>query len=264
MIAKKRSLIIHVISMMVVLGVAVGCRSHKNVADSHGGQQPGGNVPTETARAKEKLDTILNASYERYCANFSCSVEGIDLNGQIRIIHDSCIWISINKLIEVGRIMITPTRVSGYVRLLGKYYDGTYEEVRTRWGLDIDYATIEAMIVGNCPPNCTRSKEPKLDGGEVTLWYTQKGKTPRKVTMTKDHSSKTLKATEIDITRPLAKLVCQYKERANVESQLLPTTVGVSITVGQKSKKTQLKMSRISLNQKQNTPFSIPARLEKL
>lgn len=264
MIAKKINRIIYVVLMMAAIGCAVGCRSHKNVADNQARQHPGGSVPEETATAKPKLDTILNASYQRYSANFSCSVEGITLNGQIRIVHDSCIWISLNKLIEVGRIMITPTRVSGYAKLLGKYYDGSYEEVRRRWGIDIDYATIEAMIVGNCPPNCTRSKEPEKKGDEVKMWYTQKGKIQRKVAMTKDYATKTLKATEISTAKPLAQVSCQYRERAVVESQMLPTTVDVKVSLGSKSKKTQLSMSRISLNHKQNVPFSIPSRLEKL
>ena len=82
--------------------------------------------------------------------------------------------------------------------------------------------------------------------------------------MTKDYATKTLKDTEISTAKPLAQVSCQYGERAVVESQMLPTTVDVKVSLGSKSKKTQLSMSRISLNHKQNVPFSIPSRLEKL
>ena len=145
-----------IIWLALLLMTVVGCRSHRQLTS----QQPTANSqqPTVSEPEKPKLDTILNATYSRYSANFSCTVEGISVNGQIRMVHDSCIWISISKIIEVGRIMITPTRVSGYARIVDKYFDGTYDEVCRRWGIDIDYATVEALLVGNCPPNCRRSK----------------------------------------------------------------------------------------------------------
>lgn len=246
----------------MLLGLVVGCRSHKNVVDVNG--QPSGNNTTVVEESKPQLDTIRNAIYNRYSANFSCSIEGISVNGQIRVIHDSCIWISVNKIIEVGRVMITPTRVSGYAKILGKYFDGTYEEIRSRWGVDIDYATLEAMLVGNCPPNCTRSKEPQCEGDEVTLWYNQRGHSQRKVTLHKEYASKLLTSTEVTHAAPAVQLRCAYSERTACNGQMLPTVIDASISLRSSSRQTRLTLSRITLNQRQNTPFAIPGKLEKL
>ena len=251
-----------IICFALLLAVATGCRTHRNLAD---GDQ-GGKIsnPTVTETEIPRLDTIRNAMYERYCANYSCNVEGMTINGQIRIVHDSCIWISVNKLIEVGRIMITPKRVSGYSKILGKYYDGSYEEVRKRWGIDIDYATIEALIVGNCPPNCKRSKEPERKGDKVTLWYEQKGKSPHKVTLEKEYRSKLLSNTEISTTTPSAVIRCAYPKRENIGGQMLPSAITAKVTFRGSSKQTNLDLSKIAVNKVQNTPFEIPSKLEKL
>lgn len=258
----KRNFKIYLV-LIAVVAMAVGCRSHKQLVDDGKERQPESR-PTAEEQTKPQLDTIRNATYSRYCANFSCTVDGFALNGQIRMVHDSCIWISVNKIIEVGRVMITPTRVSGYSRIMGKYYDGSYEDVRKRWGVDIDYGTMEALLVGNCPPNCIRSKEPQREGDEVTLWYSQKGHSQRKVTLHKEYSSRLLNATEVNNTAPAAQVRCAYRERAEQNGQMLPTVIDASVSLRNMTKQTRLTLSRITLNQKQNTPFEIPAKLEKL
>lgn len=251
------------IFILFLLTLVAGCRSHKHLTDDKK-EASAIVMPTATETVKPQLDTIRNAVYSRYSANFSCAVEGVSVNGQIRIIHDSCIWISVNKIIEVGRIMITPTRVSGYSKIAGKYYDGTYEEVRKRWGVDLDYATIEALLVGNCPPNCTRSKEPRRDGDEVTLWYSQKGHGQRNVTLCKEFASKLLTTIEISQSTLSGQVRCAYHERTAVNGQMLPSVVDASVTMRGNTKQTRLTLSRFSINQQQNTPFIIPSRLEKL
>lgn len=248
-------LIIVGLAMVAMLG---GCRSQKGVIKNNNQNQP---QKPDVTDVVVRLDTIRNATYHRYSANFSCEVEGISVNGQIRIVHDSCIWISVSKIIEVGRVMITPTRVSGYSRILGKYYDGTYEEVRKRWGIEIDYGTIEALLVGNCPPNCKRSKEPERKGETVTLWYDQ-GK--RKVTMTKDFGSKMLTSTLVSMTTPKMSVKCGYQKRMASDGQMLPSEVEARVTASGLDKGTKLTLSKITLNKVQKTPFEMPGGLKKL
>lgn len=254
----RRVYLLFAFGIVLALMVA-GCRSQKGVVKNDG---PNVTVkPDTTEETVVRLDTIRNAVYERYSANFSCEIEGFTVNGQIRIVHDSCIWISINKIIEVGRVMITPTRVSGYSRVLDKYYDGTYEEVRKRWGIDVDYATIEAMIVGNCPPNCKRSKEPERKGEHVTLWYDQ-GK--RKVTMTKDYATKLLTSTLLSIATPKMQVKCVYSDRTASSGQMMPGAVEVSVSTTGINKKTKLTLSKITLGKVQKTPFEMPKGLKKI
>lgn len=263
---KMRHIYIRILFIVVgvmMMALFAGCRSHRGLTENNNGR-PGVSEPTVAEPEKPQLDTIRNASYSRYCANYSCTVDGVTVNGQIRIVHDSCIWISVNKIIEVGRILITPTRVSGYAKFFGKYFDGSFDELRNRWGIEIDYTTLEALLVGNCPPDLTRSKEPEHSGDDVTLWYSQKGKSQRKVTLHKDYVSKLLTATVLEVTIPKAQVRCGYSERVDVSGQMLPGVVDVSVSAGSLSKQTRLTLSRITLNKMQNTPFEIPRGMSKL
>ena len=63
----------------------------------------------------------------------TATVEGITVSGQVRIAHDSIIWASANKIVEVGRALATRDSVW----------------VRSTWtGLDVatDYAGVEKAI----------------------------------------------------------------------------------------------------------------------
>ena len=154
-----------------------GCRSHKDLQRTDGGKSDSTAVvvrPKPHIKPNlERLDSITNSLFATYCANFSCTVDGITMNGQIRIAKDSIIWVSISKIIEVGRAKLTPDRAQAYAKIIGKQYDGDYEGLKKKLGLDADYATLEALLTGNCPPDCHKLKEPKRTGDTITLWFSQ-------------------------------------------------------------------------------------------
>lgn len=243
----------------------VACRSHRHVVtppvtdSTPVAQQDSATVkPTATVR----LDTIRDASFNTYCANYSCTVDGVNVNGQIRIEHDSIIWISINKIIEVGRIMLTPTHVKAYVRIANKYYDGDYATLSRRFGIDIDYYTLEALLTGNCQRDCRKSKEPVLKDNTVSLFYNQSSKATakeRQVVMNKDYKSKKLTSVQLTSTTPRQKILCIYNNLQTYSGQQLATTIDVELYSSHLNVITQLKLEKINLNGKQQYPFKIPS-----
>lgn len=243
-----------------------GCRSHKHLTHSTANDS----TTVTTTKPDEKpirLDTIQNVVFRHYSANFSCRVDGIDVNGQIRMTHDSIIWVSINKIIELGRVVLTPTRVQGYVKIMDKYFDGTYDELRKRWGIDIDYATMEALLLGNCPAGCSKTKEPKRDNDTVTLWYSQKSTTTgqqRQLTLKKGFKSKRLLSAEATSPTPKQQIKLKYSNVTNISGQLLPSTIDVEINSTRIKTTTQLTLTKTTVNKPQSYPFSIPKRYKKI
>lgn len=248
--------------VVMVGGLLAGsCRSHKDLA--HQANDSIANVADQPEPPKPpvvRLDTIQNAYYRYYSANFSCEVDGMRVNGQIRIVHDSAIWISVNKVIEVGRALITPTRVQGYVKLLNKQYDGSYSDVVKRWGLDLDYATLEALLTGNCPPHCVKHQEPERNGDQVTLHFTQKSAATgkqRQVTMQKSFKRKKIQQTDIVSGELHQQVTCNYGRPQTINGQELPTEITLNIRSRVYSGATQVKLEKIVLNQPQGMPFKL-------
>ena len=48
---------------------------------------------------------------EKTVTNFTASVDGMSVNGQLRMANDSVMWLSITKIIELGRALATPDSV---------------------------------------------------------------------------------------------------------------------------------------------------------
>lgn len=264
---KQRGLIIIFALLASTVALTVSCRSHKHL--QKGGTDSVAVVETETPPQPpaERLDTLQNAYYKYYSANFSCEVDGITVNGQIRIVHDSAIWISLNKIIEVGRVLITPTRVQGYVKLMNKYIDDDYATLAQQWGVDADYATLEALLTGNCPPHCVKRAEPTRDGNRVTLQYNQKSNATaqqRQLTLFKNYKTKKIEQTQIVSPNQRQELTCGYSGHQSLNGQLLPSVIALTVKSRVYNGATQLKLEKITLNQRQNLPFSIPKRYKKM
>lgn len=254
------------IAMTLAAVLMTGCRTHRHIAS-------GGDVRTDTVvvqptppRQTPRLDTIRNTHFNTYSANFSCTIDGVTVNGQIRIRHDSIIWISLNKVIELGRIIATPSGVEGYVKVMGRYYKGDYAAISKRWGVDIDYATLEALIVGNCVPGCKKSSEPRQNGDTITLWYNQtSGATgkQRQVTLTKNRQNKKLMSCLLTSRELNQQLLLNFKELKNIGGDLLPSTIGVALRCRAANVTTDVNMEKITLNPTLNFPFKIPTRFKE-
>ena len=256
-----------IVAVLLTLGLGA-CRSHRHLHQEEGPTAAGTESQlTAPPTATERLDTIQNILVGHYSANFSCTVNGVKVNGQIRMTQDSLIWVSLYRVIELGRVVLTPTRVQGYVKVMNQHFDGDYAEIRRRWGVDMDYGTIEALLLGNCPPDCTKSKEPKREKERVSLWYNQTGgaqRSPRQVTLAKDYRSKRLTSTELYTPSVSQRLQCSYSETTRVGGQPVPTLIAVSIASRKLTTTTEVKLERIALNQPQSYPFSIPKRSTRI
>lgn len=244
---------IYILIILICVCLA-GCRSHRAAVRHDRAQRDTTATTTPTTEAHpERLDTLMNANYSTLSANFECKVRGIDVSGQLRMGKDEIVWVSISKIIELGRAQLTPSRVQAYIKLAGKKYDLSYADIKRQWGIDADFATLQALLTANCPPQCRSSKEPQRDGDEVTLWYTQAG--TRQLTLKKDYATKRITAATLQSNGQQIELT--YSNWTTIDGQLIPTTINVVIKSKQLNEQTAIKLERITLNQKQSYPFKM-------
>lgn len=69
----------------------------------------------------------------------------------IRIRKDSLIWVSITPAlgIEVARVMITRDSVKVMNRIDRNYFIGDYEYINKRFNLELEFSTIQSILIGN-------------------------------------------------------------------------------------------------------------------
>lgn len=86
---------------------------------------------------------------EKTVTNFTASVDGISVNGQLRMAHDSVMWISITKIIELGRAVATPDSVWITVPILDKHFAGTYADLSRRVKQQVDFQTLQSIATAD-------------------------------------------------------------------------------------------------------------------
>ena len=264
---KNRVVIISLLAICCLFALD-SCRHTRHLANNNIGDSTLAPTPQQgepSPRNAIQLDTIRNLHYNNFSANFSCTVEGMNVNGQIRILHDSIIWISCAKIFEVARLRFTPTRVQGYSRLMNKYYDGDYESLAKRWGIDLDYNTLQSLITGSCPAHCVKSEEPKAIGDSVTLLCTQKvNNYSRTVKLVKRLHDKKMTTAIITTDAVKQTLACRYSAHQSIGDEKAPGLISIDLKCRRGNYSTRLKIDKIALDTKQDYPFSIPERANKI
>lgn len=100
-------------------------------------QPPDADKPTEQPVPKREYTVV----------QFEAAVEGMLVNGQLRMAEDSVIWISVNKYIEVGRALATTDSLFLHAPLLNREEATDYESLQRRTGIKTTLADLQQMVV---------------------------------------------------------------------------------------------------------------------
>lgn len=78
-------------------------------------------------------------------STFTCDVQGVRVNGLLRIQKDSIIWATASKIIELGRVKLTPDSIYVYVKIDNSFYANDYKIM----GRDINFYQIQDMLIAS-------------------------------------------------------------------------------------------------------------------
>ncbi|MCK9255964.1 MAG: DUF4292 domain-containing protein [Bacteroidales bacterium] len=139
---KKQNIII----VFLLLAVLISCKTVRYV---NGGK-------TETIRPQKLYRYLEENSFNfeslslKFSANLDFAESSQSFSGNIRIKHDSIIWISLRSFnVEGIRVVITKDSVKFINRLDNTYYLGDFSFLQSEYELDIDYSTFEAILSNN-------------------------------------------------------------------------------------------------------------------
>ena len=131
----RRNILILVAAALLL---AASCRSHRQAAVN---LEPGSETTPEAGSG-----TTAGTPRQYTVITFDGTVEGISVNGQIRMAKDSIIWCSVTKLLEVGRAMATPDSVWVRSTLFGVDKKGPIQKFQRRVGADISFEQLQTIL----------------------------------------------------------------------------------------------------------------------
>jgi hypothetical protein len=199
---------------------------------------------TFSGKAKAKLD-------------ISGSSNDVTLN--IRIRRDQKIWVSVTAIagIEVARAQITPDSIMVINRLQAVYLRQPFAYVTQFAGEQVNYKTLEALLVGNIIPELlSENTGIQSANGTLTLTGDLRG------LMYKLIIGPDMKASQTSLNEPNAGQSLQVVNSAfiPVGSVTVPSQIDMSSIVKDKKIQVNLHYTKIEFDKPLDFPFNIPAR----
>lgn len=100
--------------------------------------------------ATTAVDSSSSSAHKQqiqFAANFQYELNNIKLSGMLRMQEDSILWISINKIVELGRIKFTCDSIALYARFTQQYFCGDYTSARLLSGYSISFDQLQKVFL---------------------------------------------------------------------------------------------------------------------
>jgi len=140
---------LHFLLIFSCLFFLFSCKTQKEVIEKE-------RVRFRNYNDKELLDSLSKNEFKFDVFTAKANVKFTDgkenaFKTHIRIKKDSAIWMSITPLlgIEMARVLITKDSLKFINRIDKEYFLGSFDYINEKFGVDIDYQMLEAILVGN-------------------------------------------------------------------------------------------------------------------
>ncbi|MBK7215283.1 MAG: DUF4292 domain-containing protein [Bacteroidales bacterium] len=210
----------------------------------------------------------------KYSAVFINNKKKTNISGQIRIVKDSAIWITITPMlgIEMARFMLTPDSIKYLNRINSTYLLKDFKYINQMLNKTLDFDMAQAFLTGNdFTLYENNSFKASVDKGEYKLSTSNRRKLKRFVRRSEDEISIPLQSIWLDpdrfkINRVLLKeaerdsrkFVAEYTEFIELDGQNIPTKPDFRIETDKDKIRIRIEYSKVQLNEELSLPFFVP------
>jgi len=210
----------------------------------------------------------------KFSAEYTVDKKKTSLSGQLRIKHDSIIWISISPLlgIEMARVELTNDSAKYINRIESRYFVRDFAYINDLLNNTLDFDMVQAFLLGNDFSFYENGKfRASIDNSNYKLTTAERHKLKKYLRNNEAVGNIPLQHIWLDpsnfkITLVLVKELendnrkfeANYAGFQQISGQLFPTELSFFIETGNKKVTIKLSYSRIVIDQQQSFPFRIP------
>jgi hypothetical protein len=232
--------------------------------------------PDSLLGAIKNADAPLKWFSAKVDARTSIDNQTNNFNANIRMRIDSAIWISISPAlgIEVARAFITPDSLKFINRINGTFFTGNYAYLNNLLQIEVNFNMIQSILIGNSYLHYTvENFVSAKDEQGLILSTLRKRKIrrgselelPQILTQEIWYSPSQSKIIRMEMQdyRPVRKFSVLYPTFTMEQDIKVPSQLIIQAQA-EKQVFIDLSYSRITVNQNQNLPFSIPKNYEQI
>jgi hypothetical protein len=265
-----RKNILNKVLIICCLLAMVSCKARKKAITTTAPPQTSNTVtipttPPDLSTLKNQLTAIksrqINFNTFSGKANAKLDVNGDDndVTLNIRINKNKQIWVSVTALlgIEVARAVITPDSIKVINKLQGVYLKKPFSFVYQYASRQINYKTIEALLVGNAMPEVlTERSTLTSDLGNITLSGSLDDLVYSLMLGTN------MRVTQFNLSNVDARqaLLVNNSNFTQAQNRIIPSQINILSTIQEKKIQANLRYTRIEFDSVLEYPFNIPER----
>jgi hypothetical protein len=226
----------------------------------------------------KKNELQYNTLSVKFSAEAEVDNKNQSFSGNLYIIRDSLIWVSIQKFgLEAARLLLTNDTAKMMNRLNNTYFIGDFDYVNELFNTDFDFDMIQALVTGNdfryyesTQFRATvENKNYKLSTvNRIKLKKFVKHENEAQKVLIQDIwlDPKTFKIEHIllkEVKNQNRKFESFYSDFADLEGQLFPNTIMCEITE-EKKISVNISFDKITLNKNETASFRIPQSYQRV
>lgn len=194
-------------------------------------------------------------------ANTKLGIDGkeFDVTLNIRIKNGEGIWVSVTAIagFEVARALITPDSLQVMDRINNEYLKKPFSYITKFTNPEVDYHTLESLLVGNIVPLALNKNEQFLMNDEGLNLAGSKGTLNFLLIL-----NKAFKAFKIDLndSRAQQSLEVKVTDFEKIEEQLFPKSISLTSQAGKQQIAVEMDYNKTQLNVPVEFPFNVPKR----
>lgn len=132
------------IAVLMIISMVVSCKSSR-VSDEGPKPLPSRVIVKKNQQAAFKENSIRATLQIKYKGKDNLP----NLNGSLRMIKDSVIWLNISKLgFPVAKLIITPEKVRFYEKIGKTAFEGSFDLIGSWLGTDFDFQMVQNLFLG--------------------------------------------------------------------------------------------------------------------
>lgn len=216
----------------------------------------------------------FNQFSAKFSATYIVDKKKTTVSGNLRIEHDSIIWISITPAlgIEAVRFMLTPDSIKYLNRLSNTYLLQNFSYINQLLNKTLDYDMAQSFLLGNdFSLYDSNSFRASVENQQYKLNTVNRHKIRRYVRRSEEDISipiqsiwldpETFKISKVllkEAERDSRKFLATYSEFETVNGTLIPSKLDFRVETNDKKIKILISYSKIQINEEQSYPFRIP------
>ncbi|WP_442796132.1 DUF4292 domain-containing protein [Pelobium manganitolerans] len=255
----------NILSKLLVLAfcvAAISCKSKKNLV----GSAPSNTNETELSeRASINLKKIVAKQSDfktlntRANSRLSIKNKNFDVTMNMRIKKGEGVWISVTYFagIEVARALITPDSIKVLDKINETYLKKPFSFVHKYSNDQIDYATLEAILIGNAVPLTIANKSNISVAPEGLVASGQQNGLAYHVNFNSDFKPASTNLKTTDGSKNLSVAIPVFE---NIAGVLVPKSLNLSSQALSNSVKVDMEYNKTVLNEPVDFPFNVSKR----